>query len=31
VQRHGLEIFDGHLASKGDDVMEFVDLAHGVV
>ncbi len=31
VQRDGLEIFDGHLFGKGDDVVEFVDLAHGIV
>jgi len=31
VKRNGFQVFDGHLAGEGDDVMEFVDLAHGVV
>jgi len=31
VQRDGLEIFDGHLAGEGDDVVQLADLAHGVV
>jgi hypothetical protein len=31
VQGDGLEIFDGHLFGEGDDVVEFVDLAHGIV
>ena len=31
VQRNGLEIFDGHFAGERDDVVEFVDFAHGVV
>jgi hypothetical protein len=31
VQRDGLEILDGHFAREGDDVMEFIYLAHGVV
>ncbi len=31
VQRDGLEIFDGHLLGEGDDVVELVDLAHGIV
>jgi hypothetical protein len=31
VERNGLEIFDGHFAGESDDVVEFVDLAHGVV
>ena len=31
VQRDGLEVFDGHLSGEGDDVMEFVYFAHGVV
>jgi len=31
VQRDGLEIFDGHFTSEGDDMMQLVDLAHGVV
>jgi len=31
VQRDGLEVFDRHLAGESDDVMELVDLAHGVV
>ncbi len=31
VQGHGLEIFDGHLAGEGDDMVQFVYLAHGVV
>ena len=31
VQGNGLEIFDGHFAGEGDDVVELVDLAHGVV
>jgi hypothetical protein len=31
VQRDGLEVFDRHFAGESDDVMELVDLAHGVV
>ena len=31
VQRDGLEIFDGHFTGEGDDMMQLVDLAHGVV
>ena len=31
VQRDGLEIFDGHFAGEGDDVMKFIYFAHGVV
>ena len=31
VQRDGLEIFDGHLFGEGNDVVELVDLAHGIV
>ena len=31
VQRDGLQIFDGHFFGEGDDVVELVDLAHGVV
>src|SRR5271155_450991 len=31
VQRDGLEIFDGHFAREGDDVVELVHLAHGIV
>jgi hypothetical protein len=31
VQRDGLEIFDSHFTGEGDDVMQLVDLAHGVV
>ena len=31
VQRDGLEVFDGHLFGEGDDVVQLVDLAHGVV
>ncbi len=31
IQRDGLEVFDGHFAGEGDDVMELIDLAHGVV
>ena len=31
MQGNRLEIFDGHLAGEGDDVMEFIHFAHGVV
>ena len=31
VQRHGLEVFDGHFFGECDDVVQLVDLAHGVV
>jgi Domain of unknown function (DUF5655)/Domain of unknown function (DUF4287) len=31
VERDWFEIFDGHFFGEGDDVAEFVDLAHGVV
>lgn len=31
VQRDGLEVFDGHFTGEGDDMMQLVDLAHGVV
>jgi hypothetical protein len=31
VQRDWLEVFDGHFAGKCDDVMQLVDLAHGIV
>ncbi len=31
VQRDGLDVFDGHFRGDGDDVAEFVELAHGVV
>src|SRR4029077_15528466 len=31
VQGDGFEVFDGHFLSEGDDVVELVDLAHGVV
>ncbi len=31
MQRDGLEIFDGHFASQGDDVVELVYFAHSVV
>ena len=31
MERDGLEVFDGHLAGEGDDVVELVHFAHGVV
>jgi hypothetical protein len=31
VQRNGLEILDGHLSGKRDDVMEFIYFTHGIV
>jgi hypothetical protein len=31
VQRDGLEVFDRHLSCEGDDVVEFIYFAHGVV
>ncbi len=31
VQRDGLEIFDSHFTGEGDDMMQLVYLAHGVV
>ena len=31
MQRDGLEVFNGHLTSQGDDVVELVYLAHRVV
>ena len=31
IQRDGLEIFDRHFFGEGDDVVEFVYFAHGVV
>ncbi len=31
VEWDGLEIFDGHLLGEGDDVMQFVHFAHGIV
>ena len=31
VERDGLEIFDGHFLGQGDDVVELVHFAHGVV
>ena len=31
VERDGLEVFDRHLFGEGDDVVELVYLAHGVV
>ncbi len=31
VQRNGLEIFDSHLSGEGDDMMEFIYFAHGIV
>ena len=31
VQWYGLEVLDSHLFGEGDDVVEFVDLAHGIV
>jgi len=31
IQGDGLEIFDGHLSGQGDDLVEFIYFAHGVV
>jgi hypothetical protein len=31
VQRDGLQVFDGHFLGEGDDVVQLVNLPHGIV